>query len=423
MTPCTTTISQRRRRRRRPPPRGTAYVLVLCIAMLVTIIGVAALTVARLQLRSSSLSSDAEEARLNAQSAVELTKEWCLLDPNWRNVRKPGNWVSGQAIGSGSFSISAVDPIDNDISNNPLDPLLVTATGFRGRARQQIQVTLQPAPVALACLQAAVFSSGSFNVNTGRLSSNGLVATNGNMSVASGALLDADAEASGTISGTGYLGNRTSGVAPRKAPDSTVFDYYVHNGTPINFSACGGDLQGALLSPSSNPWGPTNPNGVYVIDCGGNTFRIRNCRVVGTLVLLNARNDSTIEDEVNLAPAVDNFPVLLVKGSFSILHDNAALAERGVSLNPFSTPYNGTSNANTSDTFPSAVNGLVFISGNASLNFSGAFNGALITGGGIASDGSPSITWDNHFLRSPPPGFTDSVPMRVVASTWAQGVQ
>jgi hypothetical protein len=408
---------------KRQRARGTAYVLVLCIAMLVTIIGVAALTVARLQLRSSALSSDAEEARLNAQSAIELTKAWCYLNPNWRDTRKVGEWVNGQAIGNGSFSVSADDPIDNDLSNNPLDPVVITATGFKGRARQQIQVTLQPAPIADTCLQAAVFSGGSLTVNTGRLGATGLVATNGNMIVSSGALLDADAEAAGTISGAGYLGNRTGGVAPRKAPDSTVFDYYIHNGTPITYSGCGGDLQGVLLSPSSNPWGPTNPNGIYVIDCGGNQFRIRNCRIVGTLVLLNARNDSTIEDEVNLTPVVDNFPALLVKGSFSILHDNAALTEGSVSLNPPSTPYNGSSNGNTNDTFPSAVNGLVYISGNASLNFSGALNGALIVGGGISSDGSPSVTWDNRYLNRPPPGFSDSAPMKVLASTWAQGVQ
>src|SRR3954470_19833950 len=136
-------------------PRGTAYVLVLCIATLVTIAGIAALTVARVQLRSTTLSSDAEEARLNAQTAIELAKLWCYQDPDWRSNRKDGNWASGVGLGNGSFSVSVSDPIDDDFHTGPLDPLVVTATGFKGRARQQIRVTLNPAPVAYTCLQAS----------------------------------------------------------------------------------------------------------------------------------------------------------------------------------------------------------------------------------------------------------------------------
>src|SRR4051794_35898982 len=145
--------------------------------MLVTIVGVAALTAARLQMRATSLSSDAEEARLYAQSGIELTKAWCSLDPQWRANRKPGDWVTGMAIDSGSFSATVIDPADGDFTNNPLDPVIVVATGYKGRARQQIQVTLTPAPTAYSCLQAAVISAGTFTVNTSRLTMTGLAAT------------------------------------------------------------------------------------------------------------------------------------------------------------------------------------------------------------------------------------------------------
>jgi len=404
--------------------RGTAYVLVLCIATLVTIAGIAALTVARVQLRSSAMSSDAEVARLNAQTAIELAKLWCYNDTDWRTNRKDGNWADSIAINGGSFSVSVTDPIDGDFRTGPLDPLVVTATGYQGRARQQIRVTLNPAPIAYTSLQPSLVSSGSFLVNSGRLTTNGLAATNNSMTLPAGAELEANAEAVGTFSGSGYLGNRTAGATPRTFPDpASVFDYYVANGTPINYGSCGGDLNGTLLSPADNPFGPTNANGIYIIDCGGKPIRVRGCRIVGTLVLLNTSTDSLVSDQVNLAPAVANYPVLMVKGSFSISHGNASLTETLTNYNPPTTPYNGTANATKGDTYPSSVKGLVYIAGNATLNFSGAMSGAVVVDGGLRTDGTFTLSWDRTSLDQPPPGFYSSAPMKVVANTWAQGVQ
>src|SRR5205085_1966972 len=161
---------------------------------------------------------------------------WISADTSWRTNRTGGTWVTGLALGSGSVTISALDPVDGDFTNSPLDPVQVTAIGYKGRARQQIQVTLAAAPVPYTCLGASLCAGGSNTVNTNKITGTGIVATGGSMILASGTSVDQDVEAAGTLSGSSYFGSKTTGVTPRKMPDATVFDYFIRNGTAISYS-------------------------------------------------------------------------------------------------------------------------------------------------------------------------------------------
>lgn len=402
--------------------RGAAYVMVMTISLLVSVIGVAALTAVRVQIRTASNSNDCEEARSYAQSGLELARNWINSDSSWRTNRTSGSTAT-LSFGAGSFAISMVDPVDNDFTNSPLDPVKITAVGYKGRAQQQLQVMLTPTPAGYSCLNAAIFSGGSLTVNTGRITATGAsVATNSNMAVTG--TLDANAEATGSFAGTSYLGSKTSGVAARRLPDGSAFDYYVRNGTAIPYASIGGaDLNGVLLSPANNPFGTPDPNGIYVIDCGGNTIRVKNCRIVGTLVILNCKNDSTIDNQVNFAPAVANLPTLMVKGTITFQFNTNTLAEAaGKNFNPPGAPYNGVSNTTTTDTYPSIINGLVYVSGNLIMKNNNALGGPLIVGGGLFSDNTITTTYDATYLTNPPPGFFDPPPMKPSSSSWAQTV-
>ncbi|CAN5703519.1 hypothetical protein BH09PLA1_BH09PLA1_08110 [soil metagenome] len=403
----------------RRAPRGTVYALVLMVSMLVTVIGISALAAVRVQLRAANLSSDIDDARLYAQSAVELTKQWIYADANWRTNRRSGAWATGMAIGGGTFSVSVTDPLDGDLSNSPMDPLVITATGYKGSARQQLSCTLSPAPAAYSCLQAGVIANGGVLVSGGRLTSTGLVSTNG--SITATGQLDANAEAVGSCSGAGYIGSKSSGVAAKVMPNpATVFDYYIANGTAINAL----DVSYVLLSPSSNPYGTPNPLGIYVINCGGKKLQLDHVRVVGTLVILDPKTDSEFWSPLNIAPAVPGYPALLIRGSgISLAFDSGTLNEgAGKNYNPPGTPYNGVSNATTSDSYPSVINGLIYVSGSAAFIKNGTLNGSLVLGGGLGTDDNPIINWDSGQMNNPPPGFFDPPPMKVVSSTWAQSV-
>ena len=394
--------------------------MVLSISMLVTVIGIGALTAVQIQLRTASNTADAEDARLLAQSGVEWARAVINIDPTWRTTRRNGTVVT-MPLGSGSFTVTGTDPVDGDFANSPLDPLQLDVVGYARNARQAIRLTLTPNTTAYTCLNAAMCSAGVASFTSGT-TTGGLIATNANMVVAgSTTKLDTNVEATGTFSGTGYYASKTSGVAARVMPDSTVFDYYIRNGTAIAY--VNKDVQNFVLSPSSNPFGATNPLGIYVIDCAGQTINVKNVRVVGTLVILNPKSDSTVDNQVNFAPAVANYPTLMVQGSITFAYDANTLNEAaGKNYNPPGTPYNGVSNVTTNDTYPSVLNGLVYVSGNLTLKNNNTLGGPLIVGGTVTSANNLIVKYDSTYLINPPPGFFDTPPMKPSASSWAQTV-
>ena len=408
--------------------RGSAYLAIIGASTLVAIIGVSAVMVARVQLRASNLAADIDDARACARSGIELAKLWIAYDPNWRTNRPNGTWASNVALNGATLSIDGVDPNDNNLANWPTDPLKITVTATKGGATQIEQIMLVPQATPLSSLSAPLVADSNMTFNSANVTSDQTIAANGSVSAINGSKIDAPRiEAGSTISGATYYGTRATGVSTRAMPASTVFDSYIANATAINYSGLsGGKIENVVLSPASNPYGATlNPMGIYVVDCGGNRIRVTNCRIVGTLVILNPRNDSTVETSVNIAPAVANFPSLLVKGSMNFPYGNALLSENalGRNFNPPGTPYAGVSNTTMTDTFPSQISGLVYVSGNATFSGStSTINGVFITDGSLAG-GDMSITYDPTYLTNPPPGFCSTSPMLVSPGSWKQVVR
>src|SRR5207244_1629695 len=141
--------------------------------------------------------------------------------------------------------------------------------------------------------------------------------------------INPDVDAVGPILGSTYRGITTSPAAARVMPDSTVFDYYIANGTKLTGVAGGGySISKCLLSPSNNPLGGgTNAKGIYIIDCAGNKLSIDTMRMVGTLVVLNAGSGSRISGGANFAPAVAGYPCLLVRGPMDVNLSGSALKD------------------------------------------------------------------------------------------------
>jgi hypothetical protein len=182
-----------------------------------------------------------------------------------------------------------------------------------------------------------------------------------------------------------------------------------------------------LISPTANPFtGGTNANGIYVVNCAGGAMQIDTCRIVGTLVLLNA-GSVTIMNQVNWEPAVKGLPCLLVQGPIAWNTTNAALSETTalVNFNPSTTPYpylggqaGGTFNSNTTDTFPCQINGLVYCTGNLSTSNNPIQNkGVLVAGGTWSPGGTINLNYDPAFFASPPWGFGATV-MLAKTGTW-----
>jgi len=426
------------------PRRGNIYFLVLAVCLLVGMIGLGAVLAARAQIRSVGQTADFDEARLYARSGIELGT-WLANQSNFRNTYSNGSWIARQKLGSGVLSISGnnVNPA-LPLNNSDTDPVVVTAIGYKGIAVHETQVQLVAKPQALTCLPTCADFGGGVTLgallSTVTLTCNQPFSTNGNLSAVQ-ANMTGPLEYAGSLS-IGLLCSgsfTTTHIAPRGLPDPNhVFDYYKSHGTPIAISSLysaslgGYAIQNCLLSPGNNPFGPTDPQGIYIVDCGslGNTITIQNCRIVGTLVILNAGAGSSVAGSVNWAPAVSNYPCLLVQSaigsSFALQYTNAAISESsiGVNLNPPSTPYNGISNTTTTDAYPSVIAGLVYCSGALSVANYVTIKGVLVVNGGLTwTSGTMSLTWDNLYSHNPPPGFYQTpVPMVVVSGSLAQVV-
>lgn len=169
-----------------------------------------------------------------------------------------------------------------------------------------------------------------------------------------------------------------------------------------------------VLSANTNPYGSTDANGIYYIDCGGTqTLVIERSRIVGTLVVINPGSNSRIGDgPIHWMPAKPGYPTILVSGNFSIWSTNTNLSEstNATNYNPSSTPYYGastTTDAIWDDTYSvtEAIQGLVGVSGNLSYQNSPRITGRVIAGGAVS--GTPLFTYRPDSLLSPPPEFYD----------------
>ncbi len=129
--------------------------------------------------------------------------------------------------------------------------------------------------------------------------------------------------------------------------------------------------------------------------------------------------------QVNWQPAVANYPALLVQGSINFLFTGDPLEEgtSGVNLNPSGTPYpypDGTADTDQTDSYPSAVSGLVYVSDELSARGSSKITGAVVVGGMFTSQQLQALTlsYDSTYLSDPPPGFLAPVKMKIDPATW-----
>ena len=134
-----TRIHKRRTRR-----QGTAYVLVLGSAMLVTIIGLSSMMAMRVQHRSADSSNDVALARNYAQSAIELATLEIYNDISWRDNIAHDTWSTSKVIGRGGCSWKLVDEVNNSLKADRNATVRVFGKGVAGDSTWIYSVLVQP---------------------------------------------------------------------------------------------------------------------------------------------------------------------------------------------------------------------------------------------------------------------------------------
>lgn len=405
--------------------RGSVYLPILLIATVAGTLTIGGLLVVQSHSRSVQMRSNTEIARANAFSAIEAARARMMWDANWRANNTNGEWISNESVpGGGTMTVSVTNPF-GVLSRQDTDDVIVTGTGKMGTAVQTVSVVVEPgAKTPLTCLEGGICVAEDITFSAGRLAAGavGIITANNDITTTSGDTdVRVNVEASGVIAGAQFRGTATAGVAKRTFPTSNVFDQYPsatsipvgslasYNGVP--------SIRNCLLAPAVNPFGSVNSRGIYLIDCQGAGLIIRDCRIVGTVIVKNAAY-VLVTGSVNWYPAETTLPALLVQGRLTLEYQDT-LAEnstpplttgaQSMNLNPAGSPFpypGGIADSDTSDSYSSYIGGLIYSSTNVGISGKIGFH-SLVVGGTLWVDNVNNWTFsrDTTYYTTPPPGF------------------
>lgn len=201
-------------------------------------------------------------------------------------------------------------------------------------------------------------------------------------------------------------------------------DYYFDAVSIIDADRVAGTryIENVLLGNASNPFGTqvASTNGIYSINAGVEKILIRDCRINGTIVV-QAASKVELGNAISWEPSGRNFPALIASASIDDLTSLASLSEDviGVNLNPVGTPYQGVSDTDASDTYPSVINGPIVSTGDILLNGLSTLSGPVLSGTNIVVTSSNlNINFPSDMILNPPPGFfADPPKMRLITSS------
>ena len=267
---------------------GSVYFLTLASALVLVVL-VLGLSVHNLQFRRSSRSqTQIDRAYIYAELGIRHALHFTKVEPNWRQMLSNGKWLEDIAVDQAIYTVTGIDPVDGNLANNQDDPVILTATATINGVNRTISVKTQPAPIRI--LNYAVAAANDIYIST-HVRINGNITSNTNINKSGGdTWIFGNAEAVGTIHETTNIsGDIVPGSSPKDFPNAgEIMAYYTSRATVIPYIAT---IEKVLLSPSSNPFGPTNPDGLYYIDCGTNKITIKNCRIIGNLIIRSTAID------------------------------------------------------------------------------------------------------------------------------------
>lgn len=410
---------------------GFLLVSVLITSLIVSVLGLSAISTARFQTAQKEASTCHHQAQTLALSAIEWGLATVNSDASWRTNYTSGAENSHNVTGSETMSFTLTDE-DGNLADDTTDFVTLTGIGYCGKSRSVYRVVLMPKQEAIDSLSCGMVSDGDCRAkNASNLCIQGMLHSNIELRVEnSTASITADCSSSGVISGTVY-GTQVIHQADRQLPGSDVCEYYIERGVQIPYSSLTAGsgfrmIENEAISPELNPYNTgLSAEGIYVIDCQNQVIRIQNSRLKCTLVLLNVGDGSGVESAVNWSPGVDHYPALIVEGDFEIDHSRTPLSEADLShnFNPTGFPYAGATDSTQDDTYPSVIRGLIHISGGMALPTSSSISeieGVLLMGDFEDDNclGDLFLQGRETYALDPPPGFRKGSQMEIIPGTW-----
>jgi hypothetical protein len=413
-----------------PVRRGSAYIAILGVSLLVITLGLGGLLASRSTRMTMSLESDQSEARAYAFGAIDWIRRSMSLDAAWRSKLVSGATAAPMTFGRGTIAYRLVDEVDGDLANEALDPVRVYGFGYAGEAARGLSVELKPTGPGLGVLGVPLYGAGATSTANSVVVDGGPLACGGLLTVNGGSIVAGNVEC-GTLVNLGTItGTTTTGAAARPMPPGAlVHSTWQAKATTIPYaSIASATIDSVLLSAGSNPWGAPSAAGVYFIDVpSAQTLTIRRSRLACTLVVdlrINAR--LTISGANHVEPHGPGMPTLVIRGGigsrFEISGSLSPLVESsiGVNLNPAGSPHNGETDGDTADSYPSLVRGLVYVSGSSvsTVLSSNAYIFGSVIAEGTLSVSNTRVTADPSLLAAPPEMFIQPTGLAPVPTTW-----
>lgn len=145
--------------------RGSVYVAVAGVAVIVSMVGLTAMHLSRLELRRITTQQNADYARSLAYSSVEFALGRIGLDSDWRENYTHNEENSTSPVGlSERFAFKFIDNNDGDLDNGDDDPVEIQGIGRWGNATFVYSTTYAPAITSenqVGPLELLAFTGGS----------------------------------------------------------------------------------------------------------------------------------------------------------------------------------------------------------------------------------------------------------------------
>ena len=172
-----------------------------------------------------------------------------------------------------------------------------------------------------------------------------------------------------------------------------------------------GLIHRVVFSPNNNPFGSTtNPEGIYVINCGNKTVALDRVRLHGTLVLTNVAHCIVRGSPCHFQSAVSGYPIIVADGNLTIESTDDGLSESLVeaNFNPANAPFAGVSDSDSDDTYRSTLDGIVYSSGSIQIRQEPPLTGPVIANQSVTIDNAnvDRLRTQRYDQESSLPGFT-----------------
>ncbi len=129
--------------------RGSAYLVILGAATLLTILGLSGLLAVRIELRGARTGEAAAKARVAAASALELALLRVGSDDLWRKNYKHDVWTAEETVGEATCQFKVACQVDNSLLDHEGHPARLYAKARVGDATRVYSVLINDVEVEL----------------------------------------------------------------------------------------------------------------------------------------------------------------------------------------------------------------------------------------------------------------------------------